>query len=98
VIDLGIILNSSKDIEIKIGLAEGWEDNIKLVINTNLSRNKFEEGEKISIQNISDELIKIGKGTKLIEAVVKIREKKLELPDWEELVERELENKIINIK
>ncbi len=48
-IDLGIILNSSKDLEIKIGLAEGWEDNIKLVINTDLSRNKFEEGEKISI-------------------------------------------------
>ncbi len=28
VIDLGIIVNSSKDLEIKIGLAEGWEDNI----------------------------------------------------------------------
>ncbi len=42
VIDLGIILNTSKDLEIKIGLAEGWEDNIKIVINTNLSRNKYE--------------------------------------------------------
>ncbi len=53
-----ISTNSSKDLEIIIGLAEGWEDNIKLVINTNLSRNKFEEGEKISIQIRQEKQIK----------------------------------------
>ncbi len=37
-------------------------------------------------------LIKIGKGTKLVEAVVRVRDKNTGIPEWEELKEREQEN------
>ncbi len=36
---------------------------------------------------------KIGKGTKLVEAVVRVRDKNTEIPEWEELKEREQENR-----
>ncbi len=37
-------------------------------------------------------VIKIGKGTKLVEAVVRVRDKNTEIPEWEELREREQGN------
>ncbi len=37
-------------------------------------------------------VIKIGKGTKLIEAVIRMRDRNTEIPEWEELKERGQEN------
>ncbi len=62
-------------------------------LNTNLVRNKYEEGEKISIQNISEDDIKIGANTKLIEAKIVAKKKYNDVEDWEELKERETDKK-----
>ena len=93
IVDLGFEIRTTPDLEKRIGLAEGWDKNIKLIINTNLVRNKYEEGEKISIQNISEDDIKIGANTKLIEAKIVAKKKYDDVEDWEELKERETDKK-----
>ena len=89
IIDLGISMESSKDIKMEAAIAQGWENNSKIIINTNLLRNKYEEGEKISIQNTTDEKIRIGKNTNLIEIRIKEYPKENTLKLWEEFEERE---------
>jgi dUTPase/copper chaperone CopZ len=91
IVVLGIEIETTKDLETEVRQPEGWDKNIELIINTALVRNKHEEGEKISIQNISDEVIKYGEDTKLVEVVIRNRKKLKEPHDWEELKEREIE-------
>ena len=57
-----------------------------------LVRNKHEEGKKISIQNTTEEKIKIGKDTKAVEVKIREQQKETNIKSWEEFKERDKVN------
>jgi hypothetical protein len=93
IIDLGIELSTQKGFYADIEQAEGWDQNKKIIINTNLIKNKFEDGEKISIQNVTEGEIKIGRGTILTVAKIRQHSKAENQIEWEEFEERNTQKK-----
>ncbi|WP_371079181.1 hypothetical protein, partial [Salmonella enterica] len=84
ILDTGIEFYHNNDINIEINTLDGWNSNNKIIINTNLVRNTFEEGEKISIQNITDNELFLSKGTALVKAEIINKGKTHKEVEWEE--------------